>query len=548
MKKNIIASFIVSLVAVLPAYADSTTQLIFEKTIDVDRKTGFLLYSDLKPLQGFKNFSETKYASKPLKVSPNALRIESKTYSISEDKNHFDSVIIVKNADNTEIKRISVGRKAIKIVKSENSQHLFVLCGGFFGSIWEIDPELNTVVKKYQTSWNPTDIAISPDNKYIYVTSGKLQRLNIGMDITLDYELPKEAKYFYCISKVNDNTLAFGTMNKDNSQSSYVLNSTTNQFDPSLISIDYKTSKEQEIKKVSALGSKSPDLFALYTRGNDYLYIFSMSKDKVEAIVPLDSRPDEVVNLPQLKKMFVLHRLLGQISVIDTSYDNTTQYSVISRIRDERLKDPTNAIVFEDDKVFVKSEVGQEGNINDNDILTYTSPVVDVAYKREKEQFEYSIIANKRFYLKNSQLFYEVIETEGQSYTRKIRLNSFGNSLGSIAISKDKKVLYVSDYAQNKVIAINTFTNQMINEITVGKEPSELVLNSDKLYVLNKADNSISIINLKSNSVMKTEKLRVESNSINTVKLYDSEFDQIIKINLPAETNKELVLAKSEVY
>ncbi|MEK7435175.1 MAG: hypothetical protein AABZ74_18735 [Cyanobacteriota bacterium] len=547
MKKNIITSLIFSFLTVLPAFADNTTQLIIEKTIDVDRKTGFLLYSDLKPYQALKNYSETRYASKPIKVSLNALKVEDKIYSIIEDKNHYDSLILVKNSDGTEIKRISVSRKAMKIVKSSKSNRIFVLCGGFFGSVWEINPESNTIVKKYQTSWNPTDIEMAPDNKSFFVTSGKIQKFNIDADIITDYELPKDARFFYCVSKINENTLSFGTMNKDNSQSSYFLNP-SGVLEPSVVSVSYVPAKVQTVKNDSFLGSKSDEIFPLYSKGNDFLYIFSMTKDKIEAMVPLDAKVDDVLPLPQMKKILVLHRLLGQISVIDTTWDNSSQYSVVARIRDERLKDPTNAVVFEDGKVFVKSEIGQEGNINDDNILTYTSPVVDVAYSREKELFEYSVIANKRFYLKNSQLFYELIEVKDQNYTRKMKIASLGNSLGGIAMSNDKKILYVTDYVKNKVIAINTFTNGLIAEITIGSQPSELVLKKDKLYALNKGDNSISTIDIKKNVLLNTETIKVENNLINTVKLYDSEFDQIIKISLPVDSKKELVLAKSDIY
>ncbi|MFN8672191.1 MAG: hypothetical protein U0457_08960 [Candidatus Sericytochromatia bacterium] len=547
MKKNFIASLIISFSIILPAFADNTTQLIIEKTVDVDRKTGFILYSDLKPYQNKKNDSETRNASKPLKVSLNALKVEDKIYSILEDKSHYDSLVLVKNTDGTEIKRISVGRRALKIVKSENNNNLFVLCGGYFGSVWEINPNTNTVVRKYQTSWNPTDIELSPDGKSFFVTSGKLQRFNTESEIITDYDLPKDAKYFYCVGKINDNTLAFGTMNKDNSQSSYVLN-TTGQLEPSSVAITYMPSKEQSFKKASILGSKSDEIFSLYSRGNDYLYIFSMASNKVESIIPLDGKPDDVLMIPQMKKIFVLHRVLGQVSVIDTAWDNNTQYSVIARIRDERLKDPTNALVFEDGKVFMKSEIGQEGNINDDNILTYTSPVVDIAYSRDKELFEYSIIANKRFYLKNSQLFYEMIETKDQVYSRKLKITSLGNTLGGIAMSSDKKVLYISDYVKNKVFAINTFTNQVTNEFSAGEQASELLLKNDKLYVLNKGENTISIIDLKTNSVLNPIKLKVEGTSVSTVKLYDVDFDQIIKVNLPVETKKELILAKSDIY
>ncbi|MFN4150991.1 MAG: YncE family protein, partial [Candidatus Sericytochromatia bacterium] len=284
----------------------------------------------------------------------------------------------------------------------------------------------------------------------------------------------------------------------------------------------------------------------VYSKNNDYIYLFSKKSNSIEGILPVDSKPDQIVISEKLNRAYVLHRVIGQISLIDLSPDSNTQYSVIARITDERLKDPSNVMIIEGTKVFVKSDVSQEGYIDSDNILRYTGPVVEIPLNKNKMIFEPSVISNKRFSLKSGQLFVESITEPNENFSRKIKLIQFGNNLGGLAMKKDGKFFYLSDYSQNKLLVVDSFSEKVVASANTGINPSSVMLDDKNIYVLNQGDNSISSFELDTLKPIKTTKLKVENNSLNMIKIYDRDFEQIIKVNLPPETKKELIIARLE--
>lgn len=72
------------------------------------------------------------------------------------------------------------------------------------------------------------------------------------------------------------------------------------------------------------------------------------------------------------------------------------------------------------------------------------------------------------------------------------------------------------------------------------------MVDDKNIYVLNQGDNSISTFELDTLKLVKTTNLKIENNSLNMIKIYDRDFEQIIKVNLPPETKKELIIARLE--
>ncbi len=552
MKKiNFISAGIILLTVLAnSAKADNISQLVVEKLVNADRKTGFILTSELDPLRNMQMRHETVYTSKPKIIGASLLKEGSKTYSIVTDRDTFDSIVSVKDSAGNEIKRISVGRQALKIIKANNTKHLFVLTGGYFGAVWEIDPKSNQVVKKYSTSWNPTDISLDSNEKFLYVTSGKLQKFSIENDITLEIETPKDIRYFNSISLSDNSEMNLGVINKFGNQANYSLNNSVLKLSSTIPQAVYVPHKEQTIISDSSSLAGSYDIVMLYSKNNDYLYLFSLSQGKTVGIIPVDARIDDVMILPKLNKALVLHRNIGQISLIDLKPNTDTQYSVFARIIDERLKDSSNTMVYEGNKVFIKSDNSQEGYIDTDNLLRYTASIMEIPLNKEKEVIKVSMLAGKRYYLKNSQLFYEDLNDPNveQAPNRKIKLNFFGSNIGGLEINPNKKVAYISDSSKNMVFAIDTFTNKILAQYMTGSQPGELVIQNDNLYVLNRGDQTISTIDLRTGDTTKLSRLKVENNNLNLIKLYDRDFDQIIKITLaPDLDNKELTMVKGQI-
>lgn len=529
------------------AKADNVTQLVVEKMVNADKKTGYILSSDINKLRDIKMKQGTFFSSKPIKISENMLKEGIKTFSIVNEKDEFNSSVLVTDDKNNEIKRISVGRQAIKIIKSNKNNHLFVLCSGYFGSVWEIDPNISQVIKKYSTSWNPSDISLSLDGKNLYVVSGKIQKFSTENDVITEPIIPNDIRYFNSINILSESSMILGGINKEGIQVNFTLDNNSSKLNESYNQAIISPSKEQNVNTEFKSISNAKDMSIIYSRNNDFLYLFSTTSGKMECIIPLDSKIDEVMMLPHLNKALVLHRLIGQISVIDLGQYTNTQYSVYARIIDERLKDQTNSFVFDANKVYIKSDNSQEGYIDTDNLLRYTYPVVEIPFNKGKEYFKIAKLAGKRYSVKNNQLFYEELNDNDKNPVRKIRFNNFGNTVGGIDISSDSKLIYFTDFSQNLVYVLDTFTNKVINQFNTGSEPSETFLQGDNLYVLNKGDQTISTIDINTGQTINIHRLKIDNNNLSIIKLYDKTFDQILKITLaPDVENKEFVMVKAE--
>ena len=66
------------------------------------------------------------------------------------------------------------------------------------------------------------------------------------------------------------------------------------------------------------------------------------------------------------------------------------------------------------------------------------------------------------------------------------------------------KTLYIANKADGTVFVVNLNNNTIISSIKVGNEPSALINSGNKLYVANRADNNLSVIDLNTKQVEKT--------------------------------------------
>lgn len=73
-------------------------------------------------------------------------------------------------------------------------------------------------------------------------------------------------------------------------------------------------------------------------------------------------------------------------------------------------------------------------------------------------------------------------------------------------LSADRNTLYISLWGDKKVLFYDIRSEKLVQEISVGNHPNEMFLtrNGDYLYVANSDDNSVSIINTKTKTVVQT--------------------------------------------
>ncbi|HKG68411.1 MAG TPA: bifunctional YncE family protein/alkaline phosphatase family protein, partial [Segetibacter sp.] len=163
---------------------------------------------------------------------------------------------------------------------------------------------------------------------------------------------------------------------------------------------------------------------------------------------------------------------------------------------------------FSSDEKFLYASGG-----NDNWILKY-------AVTGKKLQLKDSIILGQKWPEKISPAGVEIDNVTNRMYVVTKENNSlyiinlgtkqtiYQQELGKEAyaclLSPDNKELYISLWGGDKVLVFDTKQRKLVDEIPVGDNPNELLLNKSGniLYVANANDNSVSVINIKKRKVL----------------------------------------------
>jgi YVTN family beta-propeller protein len=111
-----------------------------------------------------------------------------------------------------------------------------------------------------------------------------------------------------------------------------------------------------------------------------------------------------------------------------------------------------------------------------------------------------------------SHLLYVVTKENNSLYvvdlkTKAIRQQiALGGEAYTCLLSPDRKELYISGWAMDKIFVYNTSQQKIVDSIAVGDNPNDLCLSSKGayLFVANANDNSVSVIDTKKRTVLET--------------------------------------------
>ena len=98
-----------------------------------------------------------------------------------------------------------------------------------------------------------------------------------------------------------------------------------------------------------------------------------------------------------------------------------------------------------------------------------------------------------------------------------------GKNPPSVAVNPKTNRIYVANYGDNTVSVIDGKTNSVVNTVKVGKNPEGVAVNpsTNMIYVTNNRDNTTSVIDSRTNSVVET--IKVGSNpydvAVNPIKI-----------------------------
>ena len=89
---------------------------------------------------------------------------------------------------------------------------------------------------------------------------------------------------------------------------------------------------------------------------------------------------------------------------------------------------------------------------------------------------------------------------------KKITLSIIMLAIIGLSINVAAQTAYITNYNDNTVSVINVATNTVMDTITVGANPYGVSVSPDgsKVYVANSGDNTVSVINTATNTVSAT--------------------------------------------
>lgn len=538
-----------------PANSETLTQLIISKKIMGDLTTDAIFSSSLKhipnkfpstqPILPIRSNYSPLYSS-ILSSVPNI----TKTYFLSSDSNTYESLIVVKEELTKQIiKYISVGRRAIKFVPNTSINRFYVLCSGYFGDVWEIDAINDMVIKKMPTIYDPTDMVLSPYGQKVYVSGSKIQEISlVSGQKKADIELPDSVGYIKKMFLIAKNKIGLIPEYKKGGSYPYLyLDIDTNTIHNLGYSPFPSVNPLKLRMKLPILFNDSmpSDCFLVASQNNDFISLVSPSTKSVAGLIPLDAGVDNILVTQDKTKVFVLHKLLGEVSVIVLKPGATQRFAVVNRIIDKRLEANDLQLAQDADKIYVWD--GEDKIIVSIDINTYypmfDKPFGDIKLLTPKEKRQISVPARKVFYLKYNNLFVEDMQEKDDKSPKKAE--KITNNIDSIILSKEQKFIYATNFEENNLTVFDVSTLEPVQTISLGLKPRDLIINrnKDELYVLNSQDGSISIVDLKTYKITNTFSFDAGFHNEKTIKLYDTNLKQLVNITLPVYTSDALEMA-----
>lgn len=455
------------------------------------------------------------YSEMSLPDAPSRLK---KHYQIVKDAEHFQSLISVRNEKGQELSRISVGRRAVRLLPHPHLNRVYVLCGGYFGSVWEIDTSRDVVLRKLPVwhkygqkidnfdksakLWNPQELTLDSERELLWVLSGQGWQ---SIDMRTGVLSPKP-------------------VSEDSANHPHPLGYDNPSLTASVVTPIYEDFDYDNLSFVAS-------------RNADFIHILDKQLGKPVGIIPVDFPVNDLLISDDRKRMFAYHAEFGQISVIDLEPFSRKRLSVVSRVRHPNFVSPTARSLMlaqNDEDIYLWDGFHKAiGAINVWTLVPRFNLPFRVGLFKQAEKVLVSKIARKRFYLKKGELYIEDYGSEGRKTPSRARNVDMGRDLSAIALSDDQRKLYILDALQNRLIVMDAFDNHPEFTIKVGKNPRNLVVSSDRIYVLNADESSISAVDITEKRVSTTLLLNTERFQPYIVTIFDPGLTQLIHVEVP---------------
>ncbi len=470
---------------------------------------------------------------------PVATNAVTKTYTVAPGV--YQSQIAVQDQKGQTLTHINVGRRISRMVASPANNRLYVLCGGYFGSVWEIDTTRDVVVRKLPTFnpgvsdtpvWNPTDISLSQNGRYLAMGSGKVQVMDtVTGHLAHEFMLPDDALAVTHISPAAADSFRFRVQMKDGGTRGYQL--VDEQLQPSAPAgaNPYHPHKIKITTQKFVAPAASRQMF-MASRNTDFIRMV----DKVDllstGLLPVDFPVDDIEISPDRKKLFAYHRRYGQVSIIDLNPRSPYQYSTVKRIRDPRFKDNLQ-LASAVDSVYLWNGSGKIlAGFHQETLYPRIGIPFSVRLMPEAESKVWvSRPAHQRYYVREGKLYSEYLEKGPSRPSDRVNI---GAGVRDIKMSPDKRELYVLT-EQAELLRLDTRTREVKQRLALKQmNPGTLAISADG-NTLVVTDRNTGLLRKVHTPSFATRNIMMDMDAPLSyhITLFDPRLTQVIEVELP---------------
>jgi hypothetical protein len=532
------------------SYPSELVELVLEKKVMGRMLVGnrpVLEPASLKQSAFSSREQPSQYRRKTVAQASRAVPMIHKRYQIIQNPETFHSLISVTDLDTgREIRRISVGRRALRLVANPSINRIYVLCGGYFGSLWEIDTLHDVVLRKLGTAtatqgvtplWNPEDMALMPNGHTLAVASGQLRLIDLKTGhVQHQLKLPEESVAVMRMYPLSARKLALISQSRDGKPVYHTFDLAQHQFKPVAFLSPPRIEPTVAWGAVARPRYKLPSVprsTFVASRNNDFIQMLDLHAMTTVGLLPVDFAVDDLLLTSDRRRLFAYHRRFGQISVIELNPDSPHQFSVIQRIRDQRfLSTPDKPLYLSEsvDQVYLWDRYAKIVAAVDRHSL-YVRMNLPFAVKLD-EKVWHSAPAHTRFYVKAGELFAEHVAGGPGTLPAKI---DTGGHLSALVMSPDRRRLYLLQPEQKELVVMDALSRQILKRVPVGKNPSALSVSyrGDRVYVLNADEGTIQVLDAHRLALSASLSLDVGLFQPHILWVYDDALSQLVQIQLP---------------
>lgn len=480
-----------------------------------------------------------------------------KRYAVAPEPENYQSLIRIYDAATGKKRgQLTVGRRIQSLIASPSSNSLYVLCGGYFGSIWEIDTAHDVVRRKLpdftpgaavSPLWNPKNMALMAQNSVLAVGSDRLQLIDVRSGQLLQtLSLPDGAVEVSSLQALPGDLLGVGLRYADGSYQRYQAMQQPDgsyQLLPGGGAAAGQRSLWAQVKTFDAPPPAISQLFFVASRNSDYVRMVDRRNLQTQGILPVDFNVDELTLSSDHKRLFVYNRRFGQISVIELDNRSPESFSVIKRFRDQRFAT--------DDELKLAAAAGQvflwDG---ENQILagidsTSLYPRMNVSFgvklpASSDSPMWVSQPAHQRFYTRGGKLYAEFMDADPSELPMEL---SLGSPVLQLQLSDDRRKVFALTAARELVV-LNSISHEVLQrrnliQETEGMTPRYMGMASDHrhLYVVDADQGLVRVYQTQDLKYVKSVAWNMGLNQPQQINLYDTRLAQLIQVELPRYLN-----------